>query len=50
MINQWQTWSVDLDTYLAYEANLQEIAGRTHDYQEGVSAFLEKRPAQFAGR
>ena len=42
--------SVDLDTYLAYEANLQEIAGRTHDYQEGVSAFLEKRPAQFAGR
>jgi 2-(1,2-epoxy-1,2-dihydrophenyl)acetyl-CoA isomerase len=23
--------------------------GRTHDYIEGVSAFLQKRPAQFTG-
>lgn len=42
--------NVDLDEYLEYEANIQEIAGRTADYKEGVSAFLEKRPAQFAGR
>jgi 2-(1,2-epoxy-1,2-dihydrophenyl)acetyl-CoA isomerase len=41
---------MDLDEYLEYEANLQEIAGRTNDYTEGVSAFLEKRPAQFAGK
>lgn len=42
--------AVELDEYLEYEANLQEIAGRTSDYKEGVSAFLEKRPAQFAGK
>jgi 2-(1,2-epoxy-1,2-dihydrophenyl)acetyl-CoA isomerase len=42
--------NVDLEEYLEYEANLQEIAGRTADYKEGVSAFLEKRPAQFAGK
>jgi 2-(1,2-epoxy-1,2-dihydrophenyl)acetyl-CoA isomerase len=42
--------TVDLDEYLEYEANLQEIAGRTADYKEGVSAFLEKRPAQFSGK
>jgi 2-(1,2-epoxy-1,2-dihydrophenyl)acetyl-CoA isomerase len=23
--------------------------GRTHDYIEGVTAFLQKRPAQFKG-
>lgn len=42
--------NVDLDEYLAYEAHLQEIAGRTEDYAEGVSAFMEKRSAQFAGK
>jgi 2-(1,2-epoxy-1,2-dihydrophenyl)acetyl-CoA isomerase len=42
--------TVDFDTYLEYEANLQEIAGRSEDYKEGVSAFLEKRPAQFTGK
>lgn len=39
-----------LDEALAYEAQLQEIAGRTADHREGVAAFLEKRPARFAGR
>jgi 2-(1,2-epoxy-1,2-dihydrophenyl)acetyl-CoA isomerase len=42
--------TVDLDTYLDYEAHLQELAGRSTDYREGVSAFLEKRPAQFTGQ
>jgi 2-(1,2-epoxy-1,2-dihydrophenyl)acetyl-CoA isomerase len=42
--------TVDFDAYLEYEANLQEIAGRSEDYKEGVSAFLEKRPAQFTGK
>jgi 2-(1,2-epoxy-1,2-dihydrophenyl)acetyl-CoA isomerase len=42
--------TVNLDEYLDYEAGMQEIAGRTADYQEGVNAFLEKRPAQFAGK
>ena len=31
------------------EADLQEIAGRTADHQEGIAAFLDKRPAQFKG-
>lgn len=41
--------SVDLETALDYEAMLQEIAGRTSDHREGVSAFLEKRKAKFRG-
>ena len=39
----------DLETYLAYEADVQEIAGRTADFAEGVAAFVQKRPANFTG-
>lgn len=39
----------DLETYLNYEADLQEIAGRTMDFKEGVSAFTEKRTPVFQG-
>jgi 2-(1,2-epoxy-1,2-dihydrophenyl)acetyl-CoA isomerase len=42
--------TVDLATYLDYEADLQEVAGRSSDYQEGVAAFVAKRPAQFTGK
>ena len=35
---------------LEYEAYLQEIAGRSSDYDEGVKAFLEKRQAVFTGK
>lgn len=38
-----------LEQSLAYEAYLQEIAGRTADFREGVAAFLEKRQAHFTG-
>ncbi len=31
------------------ERDAQSALGRTHDYIEGVMAFLEKRPAQFKG-
>ena len=41
--------TLSIDEALDYEAHLQEIAGRTADHQEGVAAFLEKRPAQFKG-
>lgn len=40
----------DLETLLDYEAHIQEIAGQTADHREGVRAFLEKRPASFAGQ
>jgi 2-(1,2-epoxy-1,2-dihydrophenyl)acetyl-CoA isomerase len=39
-----------LDEMLEYEAYCQEIAGQTHDYKEGVTAFLEKRKPGFLGK
>ncbi len=39
-----------LETDLDYEASLQEIAGRSADYDEGVRAFLEKRAPLFTGK
>ena len=38
-----------LDVQMEYEAQLQEILGKTKDHAEGVTAFLEKRPAKFIG-
>lgn len=38
-----------LDAQLDAERDMQSALGRTHDYIEGVTAFLEKRPAQFKG-
>lgn len=40
----------DLDTMLQYEAYCQEIAGRSEDYREGVTAFNEKRKPGFTGK
>ena len=39
-----------LAAQLDAERDLQRIAARSPDFQEGVAAFLEKRPARFTGR
>jgi len=39
----------DLGSQLALEEQLQTKAGTTHDYNEGVAAFLEKRKPEFKG-
>ena len=38
-----------LDNQLDAERDMQSELGKTHDYIEGVMAFIEKRPAQFKG-
>lgn len=38
-----------LEDQLEREAQLQTAATQTEDFQEGVAAFLEKRPARFRG-
>jgi 2-(1,2-epoxy-1,2-dihydrophenyl)acetyl-CoA isomerase len=39
----------NMDDQLALEAELQHALARTKDFMEGVSAFVEKRSAAFAG-
>jgi 2-(1,2-epoxy-1,2-dihydrophenyl)acetyl-CoA isomerase len=41
--------AADLEATLDYEAVIQQIASETRDHQEGLRAFLEKRPAKFTG-
>ena len=46
----WQSLEQGYSAQLKLEADTQTSAGRTQDYEEGVAAFREKRPAAFTGR
>ena len=42
--------TLSLEEALEYEGQLQDIAGSSSDFKEGVAAFLEKRAAKFTGK
>ena len=46
----WSSLDSDWAEQLDRERKGQAIAGKTADFAEGVSAFLQKRPANFQGR
>jgi 2-(1,2-epoxy-1,2-dihydrophenyl)acetyl-CoA isomerase len=46
----WDTWTNAYEQQLDLEARLQNEAGRSTDFREGVAAFLEKRDAKFKGQ
>jgi len=46
----WHALSGEWDAQLALERTLQREAGQCADFQEGVTAFLEKRTAKFEGK
>jgi 2-(1,2-epoxy-1,2-dihydrophenyl)acetyl-CoA isomerase len=45
----WNTWHNSFEQQLDLEAQLQNQAGSSRDFSEGVQAFLEKRDARFTG-
>jgi 2-(1,2-epoxy-1,2-dihydrophenyl)acetyl-CoA isomerase len=45
----WESSENSHEEQLDLEVRLQRVAGASEDSKEGVQAFLEKRPAKFAG-
>lgn len=46
----WDSLDAGWTEQLQAERQTQKLAGKTDDFVEGVSAFLQKRPAAFKGR
>jgi 2-(1,2-epoxy-1,2-dihydrophenyl)acetyl-CoA isomerase len=46
----WESPENSFEDQLNLEFRSQRIAGGSEDFKEGVTAFLEKRPAKFAGK
>jgi 2-(1,2-epoxy-1,2-dihydrophenyl)acetyl-CoA isomerase len=46
----WESPENSFEDQLDLEQQFQRVAGAAEDFKEGVSAFLEKRPAKFKGR
>jgi 2-(1,2-epoxy-1,2-dihydrophenyl)acetyl-CoA isomerase len=44
-----QSMTNNLEQQLSLEDQYQQKAAATHDFTEGVQAFLEKRPANYKG-
>jgi 2-(1,2-epoxy-1,2-dihydrophenyl)acetyl-CoA isomerase len=43
------SWANTLPEQLKLEGEMMRELGYSHDYREGVAAFIAKRPAQFKG-
>ena len=46
----WESAGNSFEEQLDLEQRLQREAGSAEDFKEGVTAFLEKRPAKFKGK
>ena len=46
----WDSPENSYEDQLNLEVQSQRLAGSADDFKEGVSAFLEKRPAKFKGK
>ena len=46
----WESPENSYEQQLDLECRMQRLAGASEDFREGVTAFLEKRPAKFTGK